>query len=168
MLNIFKHTFPPQFSQKLIDFLRLLFRLSSLKVTNAMVKHTKSWYWYSFVDNAITRSSSVLVNIWNDDKDVPPPLRSTTLLLAPVHRGAARGVQLVPKSSASYLRPETSCVHFASLYKIKCLALLKSNFHELRPYCRKPNSKQECVLTEAIQSLFSTDLIFICFSTNVM
>ena len=124
MLNIVKRTFPPQFSQKLIDFLRLLFRLSSLKVSNAMVKNTQSWHWCFCVDNVITRSSSKFVNIRNNVKDVPPPLRSTTLLLPPVDRGEARGVQLVPKSAASYLRPETSCVHFVPLYKIKCLALL--------------------------------------------
>ena len=58
------------------------------------------------------------MNIRNNVKDVPPPLRSTTLLLSPVDRGAARGVQLVPKSAASYLRPEASSVHFVLYIKL--------------------------------------------------
>ena len=86
-------TFPPQFSQKLIDFLLLLFRLSSLNMIVAILVDRQTQ-----VNILVCSQVSIFPHI--SILVCSPPLGSAPFLpLAPLHSRAARGVQLVPATS---------------------------------------------------------------------
>ena len=114
-------TFPPQFSQKLIDFLLLLFRLSSLNMIVAILVDRQTQvnilvcsqisifpHISILVCSQVSIFPHINILVCSQVSNFPhisilvcsPPLGSAPFLpLAPLHSRAARGVQLVPATS---------------------------------------------------------------------
>ena len=134
-------TFPPQFSQKLIDFLLLLFRLSSLNMIVAILVDRQTQV-NILVCSQVSIFPHISILVCSQVSNFPhisilvcsPPLGSAPFLpLAPLHSRAARGVQLVPATSR-HLGPghwHVECLVSTIMVRIVVVQSLKTITHFL-------------------------------------